>query len=138
MRKTMQNTVQEIEQTEQIRDEMPSSISVQSGESIEASGLHEALDEMASSFDVSGFKCSTCGLAHMHSTNKHRASDSFDMSVEDTADMDYNPNCHCGVNELARRGSDFGVDESEASSTASHAPIPDSATQEMNEQFGGM
>jgi len=134
----MQKTVQEIENTEQIRDEMPSSISVQTGEGIEAEGLHEALDDMASSFDVTGFKCSTCGLAHMHSTNKHRASDAFDISVEETADMEYNPVCHCGVNELARHGSDFGVDEEAASSTAGHAPIPDSATQEMNEKFGGI
>jgi hypothetical protein len=131
----MQNTVQEIEQTEQIRDEMPSSISVQSGESIEASGLHEALDEMASSFDVSGFKCSTCGLAHMHSTNKHRASDSFDISVEDAASFETNPNCHCFLHEAKYRSNEMGIDKQEVEGVAEHAPIPDSFEQELRERF---
>jgi len=136
----MQKTITEVEQTEveKMQDEMQSSIQVEGGSSVEAQGLHAALDSMAEGFDVTGFKCPTCGLAHMHDTNKHRATDSFSMSDDEAASMDYNPNCHCGVNELARRGSDFGVDESSAAGTASHAPIPDTTTQEMNARFGGM
>ncbi len=134
----MQKTIQEVEQSELMRDEMKSSVSVSTEAGVDAGGLHDALEDMAHEFEVTGFKCTTCGLAHMHSTNKHRASDAFDISVSDTADMGYNPNCHCGVNELARRGSDFGVDETDASSTANHAPIPDSAMQEMNDKFCGV
>jgi len=134
----MQKTIQEVEQSELMREEMESSVAIGNQSIVEAGGLHDALEDMAREFDVTGFKCPTCGLAHMHGTNKHRASDAFDISVSDTADMDYNPNCHCGVNELARRGSDFGVDETAASSTAGHAPIPDSTTQEMNSKFGGV
>lgn len=107
-----------------------------SGLSVQAAGLQEALGRVADGFDVGGFKCAKCGLAHMHDTDKHRASDSFDMSEDEAASMEYNPNCHCGVQELARHGSDYGVDESSASRTASGAPIPDDAAREMNEAFG--
>jgi hypothetical protein len=134
----MSNTIQEIEYSEPSTGTVSLPASSQSELRVEASGLHDSLEEVADSFDATGFKCPTCGLAHMHSTNKHRASDAFDISVETTAEMEYNPNCHCGVNELARRGSDFGIDESEATSTASHAPIPDSTTQEMNDRFCGV
>lgn len=103
-----------------------------------ADALHASLDEVADGFDVKGFKCVKCGLAHMHDTTKHRSGDSFDMSDSDAASQDYNPNCHCGVQELGRRGSDFGVDENSAASTARSAPIPDETAREMNSQFGGL
>ena len=105
---------------------------------VEASGLQSALDGIADGFSVNGFKCAKCGLAHMHSTNKHRASDSFDMSDKDAASMEFNPNCHCGVQELGRHGSDYGVSEGDAARTAGGAPIPDDAAREMNEAFGSL
>lgn len=121
------------------------SVSVEAGESsssemsIEAGGLQEALGTIAEGFSVRGFKCAKCGLSHSHSTNKHRASDSFDsMDAEDAASMEYNPNCHCGVQELGRHGSDYGVSESDAGRTAGSAPIPDDAARQMNEQFGSL
>lgn len=101
-----------------------------------ASKLQSVIGDIADAFDVSGFKCHECGLAHMHDTTKHRASDSFDVSDTEAASMDANPNCHCAVQELGRRGSDYGVDESKASSTARSAPIPDEAAREMNEKWG--
>lgn len=137
----MNKTIQEVEQTEveQIEEEVQSSIQVEGGSTkVEASSLHAELNDSVEDFRVNGFKCAQCGLAHMHDTNKHRATDSFDMTDDEAASMDYNPNCHCGVNELARRGSDFGVDERSAAGTASSAPIPDATTQEMNVKFGGL
>lgn len=106
--------------------------------SVQAAGLQEALDTVASGFSVSGFKCAKCGLAHMHDTTKHRASDSFSMSEDEASGMEFNPNCHCGVQELGRHGSDYGVSEGDASRTAGSAPIPDDAAREMNEQFGSL
>jgi len=106
--------------------------------SVEAAGLQEAIGTVADSFNVAGFKCAKCGLAHMHSTNKHRASDSFDMSEDEASSMEFNPNCHCGVQELGRHGSDYGIDESSAARTAGSAPIPDDAARQMNEAFGSL
>jgi hypothetical protein len=114
------------------------SASEDEGVSVEAMGLQAALDGIAEGYNVDGFKCSKCGLAHMHSTNKHRATDSFDMSDDEAASMEFNPNCHCGVQELGRHGSDYGVDEGSAASTAGSAPIPDDAAREMNESFGSL
>lgn len=88
--------------------------------------LHQSLDEIADSFDVTGFKCPNpeCGLAHMHDTTKHRLSDTFDVSESVATEMTFNPVCHCGVHEASLRGSEFGVDESRASRIAGDAPIP--------------
>lgn len=125
---------------EQVQDQHDApSVSVEAEVEVAgADALHDTLDDAADGFDVAGFKCVKCGLAHMHDTTKHRSSDSFDMSESDAASQDYNPNCHCGVQELGRRGSDFGVDERSAASTAKSAPIPDEAAREMNAQFGGL
>lgn len=133
-------TIQKTE-VEQIHAEHDApSVSVEGDVSVSgAEALHGELGDIADGFDVAGFKCVKCGLAHMHDTTKHRSSDSFDVSETEAATgQDYNPNCHCGVNELARRGSDFGVDETRAASTARSAPIPDDAAREMNAQFGGL
>lgn len=99
-----------------------------------ASELHSALGEMADGFDVRGFKCARedCGLVHGHDSTKHRASDSFDMSDEEAASMDFNPNCHCGLNELARRGHEGAPSPSRANSTA---PIPDETSRAMDQMF---
>jgi len=106
---------------------------------VKADGLQEELTDMADSFDVTGFKCVKCGLAHMHDTMKHRLSDTFDID-ESTAAMifDYNPVCHCGVQEAGRHGSDIGIDEREATNIASKAPIPPEASREMNNEYGSL
>jgi len=69
-----------------------------------ASVLEEARD-MVETTDVSGFECPVCGLNHSHADTKHdiRADDrtGFNVSAEFADEMEYNPYCHCGVNELA-------------------------------------
>lgn len=96
-----------------------------------AETLHGELDAMADSFDMTGFKCAheQCGLVHNHDTTKHRASDSFGMGDEDAASMEANPNCHCGLNELARSGHDEAPSPSRANSMA---PIPDSMSRHID------
>lgn len=132
----MQKAISELKQTsvEEMQDELMSSISVE-GTTVDASGLHAELDRTADDMSVEGFKCPTCNLAHMHGTTKHRATDTFDLSDDEAASMEYNSVCHCGVNELARRGGEFGIDVARAASIASNAPIPDATTQEMNAKF---
>lgn len=135
----IQKTDAEVIQEEAAQPEV--SVSSGSGEtemSVQAAGLQEAIDTIADGFRVGGFKCAKCGLVHSHDTTKHRASDSFSMSEDEASDMEYNPNCHCGVNELARRGSEYGVDESSASGTAGSAPIPDATAREMDSAFGSL
>lgn len=105
-------------------------------DSVSSDSLLATLDEVSESFNVAGFKCAECGLAHSHSTTKHQASKSFDISSEEAASgMEYNPVCHCGVHELSHRGSDFGVDEDSASRTARSAPIAPSEKSEMRSRF---
>jgi len=108
------------------------------GTSVEADGLQDSLSEVADSFDVTGFKCVKCGLAHMHNTMKHRISDTFDVSEDVSLKMDYNSVCHCGLQEAGRRGSDFGIDESRAASSATNAPIPPEVSRQMNEEYGAL
>jgi hypothetical protein len=129
----------EQEQVEQFSVDEPSfEAEAVVGTTVDAEGLHESLSEMADTFDVTGFKCVECGLAHMHDTTKHRLSDTFDVSESDAASMEYNSVCHCGVQEAGRHGSDLGIDESAAARTASNAPIPPESSQEMNNAFGSL
>jgi hypothetical protein len=114
-------------------DELDPSVSVDG-----VAELHDTLDSMADSLDVSGFKCVNCGLVHGHDTTKHRATDTFDIDAETAASMDANPNCHCGPQELARRGDDYGVDEQEAAGVASKAPVADEVSREMDEAYGSL
>lgn len=124
-----------VEQVE-IEDHSVSS-DIQPSVSVEADGLQESLREIADSFDVTGFKCAKCNLAHMHDTTKHRLSDSFDnFDTSDVTDMDYNSVCHCGVQEAGRRGSDVDIDESKASKIASDAPIPPEESRTMDDELG--
>lgn len=111
---------------------------VDGGSSLGAAGLQDAISTVAEGFSVRDFKCVKCGIVHGHDTTKHRASDSFDMSEDEASSMKFNPNCHCGVQELGRRGSDYGVDEGDAARTAGSAPIPDETARGMNEQFGAL
>lgn len=126
-------------QVEQVSVE-PETFSVESGASVsvEAGSLQDTLHNIADSFDVTGFKCVKCGLAHMHDTTKHQISKSFDISDDDAATMDYNPVCHCGLQEAGRHGGDMGIDEADAASAADSAPIPPETSLEMNEQFGSL
>lgn len=134
--------MQELKQTgmEQMQEDVrgPDIDADVGGISVQADALQEELDDVADSFSVDGFKCAKCELTHMHSTNKHRASDSFDMGEDEAASMEYANFCHCGVNELARHGSDYGVDEGSAESTASMAPIPDETARQLDQQFGSL
>lgn len=104
--------------------------------SVDANGLHATLEEMADSFDVTGFKCVKCNLVHKHDTTKHRLTSTFDVNADTVAQMDFSSVCHCGVNEAARRGSMFGIDESEAARHAAKAPIPPETSRQMDEEFG--
>lgn len=105
--------------------------------SVEAEGLHNSLSELADQFDVAGFKCVKCNLAHMHDTTKHRLSDSFDISESDAATLvEYNGTCHCGLQEAARRGDEVGIDQDKAANKAGNAPIPPETTREMDEELG--
>lgn len=125
-----------VEQTE-----IGQSLDVSVDPSVEAAGvteLHSTLDEMADGYDVTGFKCVNCGLVHQHDTTKHRASDTFDMSDETAAQMDANSVCHCGVQELGRRGSEYGIDERRAAEIADGAPIPDDEARRMNDEYGSL
>lgn len=121
------------EEVEQINsDHAAPEISIEGGASVAgAEELHGALDNIADSFDMTGFKCTECGLAHMHDTTKHRATDAFDMSDEDAASMDYNSNCHCGYNEAAHKG----ISDVSPSQAARTAPIPDETRREMKQAF---
>jgi len=113
------------------------SVEVDASTSVEASGLQQSLDEVADSFDVSGFKCVKCGLVHMHDTTKHRLSDTFDgFDESDATSMEYNSVCHCGVQEAGRHGDDLGINEREAASIAEDAPIPPESSREMDEALG--
>ncbi len=119
-------------------EEQTFSVDIEPGVSVDAGNLHGKIAEIADTFDVTGFKCVKCGLAHMHDTTKHQLSKDFDISDADSAAMDYNPVCHCGLQEAGRHGSDMGIDEASAARTAGNAPIPPEASREMNEQFGSL
>lgn len=123
------------------RTEVDQSLEVSIDPSVEISGveeLHSTLDEMADGYDVTGFKCVNCGLVHQHDTTKHRASDTFDVGEDIAAKMDANSVCHCGVQELGRHGSDYGIDERRAAEIASGAPIPDEEARAMNDEYGSL
>jgi hypothetical protein len=123
------------EQRERAREvgkrEVEVGVEVGSNESLEA--LQSEIESGANGLKVTDFKCQACGLAHGHDTDKHRASDSFSLSHDEAAQMEgANPNCHCGAHYLAKHGSDFGVDESDAASVASGAPVPESVQKRFN------
>jgi len=118
-----------------MNESIPSSVTFSGETVVEVPGLHQTLDGVASEFRVTGFKCAECGLAHMHDTNKHRASDTFDVSFEDAASHTTNPNCHCFLHEAKHRGDEMGVDPSRAAEIAESAPIPDSMAKRLESSF---
>jgi hypothetical protein len=127
-----EHTVEQVE----IEDHSDS-VDVDDSSTVKADGLQSSLHELADSFDVTGFKCAKCGLAHMHDTTKHRLSDSFDsFDTDDVTDMEYNSVCHCGVQEAGRRGGDLGVDEGRAARIAGDAPIPPESSRTMDDELG--
>jgi len=93
--------------------------------------LEAELERTAEGFSVSGFKCTQCGLAHGHDTDKHRASDSFAMNHEEAGQMDFMPNCHCGVHALSRGRGPESVDHASARQTADEAPVPESVQRQL-------
>jgi len=95
------------------------------------SELEAEIEATADGFSVRGFKCTKCGLAHGHATDKHRASDSFAMNHEEAGQLDFNPNCHCGAHALAHGQGPGSVDRREARSVADQAPVPESVQQEL-------
>jgi len=64
--------------------------------------LNRAADRVSSA-SINDFECPVCGLTHGHSDTKHDIRDRGELAVtDDFADrMNFAPNCHCGVNELA-------------------------------------
>jgi hypothetical protein len=129
MERTIQKTT-----TEQIQQQSEEpEVSVQATATVDAtSQLHAMIDDVAADFDVTGFKCvnPTCGLVHEHDTMKHRASDSFDMSEEEAASMQFNPNCHCSLNEVARL--DSVADAPSPAKANSMAPVPGSVIRALD------
>lgn len=93
--------------------------------------LESELEQTAESFSVSGFKCTQCGLAHGHDTDKHRTSDSFAMNHEQAGQMEFNSVCHCGVHSLAAGNGPDSVSQSEARQTAERAPVPESVQKQL-------
>jgi hypothetical protein len=135
--RTMQDTIQQT-QIEQIHEEARSpEVTVEARPSVDgAEQLQSALEDIANEFDTSdGFKCAhpQCGLVHEHNTNKHRASDSFNMSDVEAASMEANPNCHCGLGELARR--DDVSDAPSPSRANDKAPVPDSMARHLDKSL---
>lgn len=106
-----------------------------SGDSAGLDGLVETLQATATDFRVTDFKCAKCGLPHGHDTDKHRASDSFALTHDEAAGMEFNPNCHCGYNELAHRGkSEYGVTDAPSPASASDtAPTPNHVQRQLRE-----
>lgn len=93
--------------------------------------LEAEIEKTAERFRVRGFKCTKCGLAHGHDTDKHRASDSFAMTHEEAGAMEFNPNCHCGAHALASGRGPNSVDREEAHETAGKAPVPESVQRQL-------
>jgi hypothetical protein len=54
------------------------------------------------------------------------------MSDDEAAQMEANPNCHCGLNEAARTGVDGAPTPNKANDMA---PIPDSMTRHLDSTF---
>lgn len=137
----MENTIQktEIEQIEEETQTPEVSVEIEGGSpsaSIEGGQkLQAAIGNLADSMSIDGFKCAheQCGLVHSHDTNKHRASDDFSMSEDEAAEMEANPNCHCGLGELSRR--DDVKDAPSPSKANDMAPIPESMSRHLENSF---
>jgi len=129
----MEHTIQKTE-IEQIQEQTQTpEVQVEARPDIDGGAeLQATLGEIADDFEVGGFKCAhpQCGLVHSHDTNKHRASDDFSMSDDEAASMEANPNCHCGLGELARR--DDVSDAPSPSRAENMAPIPDEMARHLD------
>lgn len=117
-------------------------------------GLIGEANRIAEQYRDTGFECNVCGLRHGHSTEKHDVRDFFGVTEEFADQMNMNPYCHCGVNELARLlnffrdieiqvfehedEDDFDIDEvrAEVRSAARSAPIPEETRQQLNDTLG--
>lgn len=85
------------------QDEVSSAVTEVAGVNDDlAEVLSEAYEMMnGGGSSVSGYECPVCGLKHSHSDDKHDIRESFGVRAEFAEQMEYNPFCHCGVNELA-------------------------------------
>lgn len=66
--------------------------------------LREIFQEAAArvgDIELHDFECSVCGQTHGHDDRKHDIRQSFNVLPEFAEDMEFDPKCHCGVNELA-------------------------------------
>jgi len=129
----MQDTIQKTKSEQIQKQTQVPEVQVEERPDIQgAAELQSALGEIADEFGVGGFKCAhpQCGLVHSHSTNKHRASDDFSMSSDEAAEMEANPNCHCGLAELARRGDVSGTPS--PSRANDMAPVPDEMARHLD------
>lgn len=106
---------------------------------LDPSEENEGVEELASDIKgaaaharVGGYKCQKCNLAHTHDTDKHRASDSYGLTHEDAAGMEFNPNCHCGLHNVAHRSGELGVSDAPTPSRANDlAPVPSDVQRDL-------
>jgi len=61
----------------------------------------EQAAERLDTVNVNDFECPVCGLSHGHSDDKHDIRPTFNVEASFAERMEFAPNCHCGVNELA-------------------------------------
>lgn len=67
----------------------------------ELSDVFNQAAELVEEVKLKDFQCPVCGLSHGHSDTKHDIRESFNVTNEFAERMEFAPNCHCGVNELA-------------------------------------
>lgn len=67
----------------------------------ELSNMLTQAAERLDSVNVDDFECPVCGLSHGHSDDKHDIRPTFNVDASFAERMEFAPNCHCGVNELA-------------------------------------
>lgn len=67
----------------------------------ELAAILEQAAERVQAANVGDFQCPVCGLSHGHGDAKHDIRQAFDVTTEFAEMMEFAPNCHCGVNELA-------------------------------------
>lgn len=117
--------------------------------------LREA-EATANSYVDNGFECPVCGLRHGHASDKHDVREFFGVTDEFVDMMNFNPYCHCGVNELARLlnywrsisvqvfedqdTDDFDIQERRQAvvSAANSAPIPEKTRRKMDNKLGSI
>jgi hypothetical protein len=67
----------------------------------ELADLLDAAAARVPDFSLYDFECAKCGLGHGHGDTKHDIRSGFNVRPGFAELMEFAPNCHCGVNELA-------------------------------------